>query len=251
MKADIISVGDKVDLKAAIRPMAEKRNKNRVRIYKSRVLDILQDGKLKLSMPIEGGKVLLLPVDGTFEIVFYTEKGMFRCISKITDRYKEGNIYLLVVEILTQLEKVQRREYFRLLCTIETKYHELSENEIDIESKQTIVKYQKHIKTSGVEEEQEIEYKRGVIVDISGGGVRIVSEEKFKKGTYIKFKFQIRKNYTVLEFELAGLVLMSEELINRPGQYEHRVQYYNIKKEDRETIVKYIFDEERKIRKMK
>ena len=32
-------------------------------------------------------------------------------------------------------------------------------------------------------------------------------------------------------------------------QYEHRVEFRNISKENREMLIKYIFQEERKIRK--
>lgn len=251
MWTDTISVGNRVDLKAAIRPMAEQQSTKPVRVYKSQFLDILDDGKLKLSMPIEGGKVLLLPIGGNFEMFFYTEKGIFRCIGKISDRYKEGNIYLLVVEILTHLEKFQRREYFRLLCTLDTCYYKLSESKKDMESKRKIVAYQSDEPILEDESGEKIKCSKGTIVDISGGGVRIVSEERLEKATYIRFKYNIKRNYTIFEFDLVGLVLSSEGIMNKIGQYEHRIKYHNIKREDREAIVKYIFDEERKIRKMK
>ena len=47
-------------------------------------------------------------------------------------------------------------------------------------------------------------------------------------------------------FSLIGKVLDVKEVENRPGAYEHRVQYVNMDKDNREDIVKYIFDAERK-----
>ena len=41
------------------------------------------------------------------------------------------------------------------------------------------------------------------------------------------------------------------ELENRKGVFEHRVQYINMDAEEREEIIKYIFDEERKTIKNK
>ncbi len=48
------------------------------------------------------------------------------------------------------------------------------------------------------------------------------------------------------EYSLVGKVLSSKEIENRPGIFEHRVQYVNMEAGNREEIIKYIFDEERK-----
>ena len=46
-----------------------------------------------------------------------------------------------------------------------------------------------------------------------------------------------------------GKVLSARELENKPGVFEHRVQYYNMDEDIREEIIKFIFEEERKQRK--
>ena len=48
------------------------------------------------------------------------------------------------------------------------------------------------------------------------------------------------------EYRLVGKVLAVNELENRPGSYEHRVQYVNVDPKDREEIIQYVFDEARK-----
>ena len=45
--------------------------------------------------------------------------------------------------------------------------------------------------------------------------------------------------------------MLFRSLDNRPGTYEHRVQYYDIDPVEREEIIKYIFEEERKSRQKK
>ena len=42
-----------------------------------------------------------------------------------------------------------------------------------------------------------------------------------------------------------------KELENRRGTFEHRVQYINIDNQQREEIIRYIFEEERKNRQRK
>ena len=91
--------------------------------------------------------------------------------------------------------------------------------------------------------------KDGVIVDISGGGVRFVTKTKYEKETKIFFSFSLNINNKPVEFKTLGIVLESKELKNRPGEYENRVQFINMQADERETIIRYIFEEERKIRR--
>ena len=51
------------------------------------------------------------------------------------------------------------------------------------------------------------------------------------------------------EYTLVAKVLMVRELEDRPGVYEHRAQYINIDTSEREEIIRFIFEEERKHRK--
>lgn len=44
-------------------------------------------------------------------------------------------------------------------------------------------------------------------------------------------------------------ILVSIEVENKPGSYEHRAQYINIDTSEREEIIRFIFEEERKRRK--
>jgi c-di-GMP-binding flagellar brake protein YcgR len=48
---------------------------------------------------------------------------------------------------------------------------------------------------------------------------------------------------------VTGKVLKVEPLENRDGLFEHRVQFLKISDSEREDIIHYIFEEERKIRK--
>jgi c-di-GMP-binding flagellar brake protein YcgR len=90
--------------------------------------------------------------------------------------------------------------------------------------------------------------RKSVIVDISGGGIRFVSNYKYEKDTMIYMTFRLSVNGTDEEYEVAGKVLTVKELENHEGEYEHRLQYVNIDSAEREEIIRYIFEEERKNR---
>ena len=51
------------------------------------------------------------------------------------------------------------------------------------------------------------------------------------------------------DYTLIAKIIMVRELDDKPGLYEHRAQYINIDTIEREEIIRFIFEEERKNRK--
>ena len=152
------------------------------------------------------------------------------------DRYRDNNIYVLALDLTTNLRKYQRREFYRFSCALEMNSRELLKEEID------------SLNQSRNSLQPELPLKRSVIVDISGGGLRFVSNLEYEKGSLILCNYNLVVDGTQKHYSLVGKVLSVEELENRPGVYEHRVQYLNMDVDDREEIIKYIFNEERKNR---
>ena len=91
--------------------------------------------------------------------------------------------------------------------------------------------------------------KRSVIVDISGGGIRFVGKYAYEPESLICCKYNLATDGRVKEYTLVAKILTVRELEDRPGIYEHRAQYINIDTADREEIIRFIFEEERKYRK--
>jgi len=88
--------------------------------------------------------------------------------------------------------------------------------------------------------------KRSVIVDISGGGLRFLSTQKYEPDSMIYCSYYLLKKGEKKQIEVVGKVLTVNELENRKGTYEHRVQYVNVDVDTREQIIQFIFEEERK-----
>ena len=60
---DLIKPGDKIDIRLLQQVENEERTGDTVKVYKSQVLDINKRGNLEISMPTEGTKLILLPLD--------------------------------------------------------------------------------------------------------------------------------------------------------------------------------------------
>lgn len=203
--------------------------------YQSKVLDILSEDKIEILMPMEKSKVITLPVDGEYDLYFFTEMGLYQCYARITDRYKDNNVFVLVMDLTSNLRKYQRREYYRLSCALEMSSRPLQAEEA-------------RLAEAGARERRirDLPLKNSVIVDISGGGLRFVADYAYEADSLILCKYRLMIDKEEKEYNLAGKVLAVREVENRPGSYEHRVQYINVGMEEREEIIKYIFDEERR-----
>ncbi|MDE7479555.1 MAG: flagellar brake protein [Lachnospiraceae bacterium] len=231
-----ISPGDKLELKSTVNVMLPDGTEG-VRTYKSSVYDILDDEQLELVMPMEQTKLVLLPVDGEYDVCFFSHGGMYRADVRIIDRQKINGTYILVAELISNLHKYQRREYYRFNCVVEMSAREMARQEVDAFARGFTYLI------------SEKEMERGVIVDISGGGTRFVSRRKFNENSKILMRFCLSIMGMYRPFLLAARVICSNEIENRPNEYENRVKFEFIDTATREEIIKYIFDEERKNRK--
>ena len=232
-----ISPGDKLEMKSTTDVKLPDGSQG-VRLYKSTVYDVLDDGRIEIVMPYGAEQACSAP--GLMENTRSASSHMEACIVQMyvfLDRDKINNTYVLIAEMITNLHKFQRREYYRFNCVIEMKMRELNKAEVEAFSKNLGYLI------------SEADMLRGVIVDISGGGLRFVSRTPYRQGTvlYLKYKLEIADKEK--EFNMAAMVLSSEQIPNRADEYQNRVKFLNMNTTTREDIIKYIFNEERKNRK--
>ena len=204
--------------------------------YQSQVIDVISEDRVEISMPMEKSKLILLPVDGEYDLYFYCDSGLYQCYARVVDRYKNNSLYVLVLDLISNLRKHQRRAYYRFSCALEMNSRQLQEEE------------ETALTDSGNGDAMtpKLPLKSSIIVDISGGGLRFVANYAYEAQSLILCKYSLLINGENKEYNLVGKVLNVRELDNRKGVFEHRVQYVNVDSAEREEIIKYIFDEERR-----
>lgn len=235
----LITEGNKIDFKDIL--SKEQLNGGLTpATYASQVFEIRNDNILRVSMPIEHGRIIPLSKGKKFDAFFYTAKGLYQCRVIIIDRFKINNIYMMDIELLTEPVKYQRRQYYRLELNIPVRYMQITETESNV-----------------MANEEELperlgnlsEYHTGETIDISGGGLRFTGDTLVEKGNRLAVVFDIDYEGNIERYLLAADVIMSFAIPQHHGMYEHRVEFKDISKENREMLIKYIFQEERKIRK--
>ncbi len=236
MLSKYVMPGNKVEIQAVERVKFADENEKK-RVYVSQVNDILSEERLEVLMPMEKSKLILLPVNAEYDLYFYTPTGLYQCFVNVIDRYKSENQFILLLELTSNLRKFQRREYYRLGCALEMNARPLEKEEVNaVENNSTFL-------VPG------LPLKRSVIVDISGGGIRFVGSYCYEPDSLVYCKYSLVIDGNAKEYTLVSKVLTVRELEDRPGYYEHRAQYINIDTVEREEIIRFIFEEERKHRK--
>ncbi|MCM1388613.1 MAG: flagellar brake protein [Bacillus sp. (in: Bacteria)] len=236
-----IEPGNRIELQKVRRLRDDDDAKRKV--YNSQLIDIISDDRIEISMPMEKTKLILLPIGGEYDLYFFTTNGLYQCYARVVDRYKTNNMFMVQLDLTSNLRKHQRREYYRFSCALEMNSRPLEKEEV-----RAIEKDSEQLQSEILV--PELPLQRSVIADISGGGLRFVAEYAYEVDSLILCKYSLWMEGETKEYTLYGRVLEVKPIENRPGFYEHRVQYVHMDKDNREEIIKYIFNEERKTLKM-
>lgn len=242
MISSIITEGTKVDIRMVSQVERSQKTGEDVHIYKSQIYGIKDNGELEMIMPTEGGRIILLPLGIRFEFVFYTNKGLYKSIGQIKERYKTENKYMLRIELNTQLSRYQRREYYRLECIIDMKYMNISAEMAKYDNLEDIID---ELRNENFYENQ----KKAAIVDISGGGVRFISDEINSADSDIIMIVNLDNGVEENQYYLVGHIIQCTKLEVQDRKYENRVEFILKDSKVRDEIIKFIFAEERRTRK--
>lgn len=238
---DIIP-GTKVDIRILQEANRSATTGQEVQSFVSKVFDVLDDGSLELDVPSIGGKLVLLPMNIRYEAVFGTKAGMRVAQIEIVQRYKRGTFYIMKAVLTSKVERFQRREYYRLDCSLPGYFLAL-----DLDEK-TILKLPSiH---SLLQNNENLRKAMGAttILDLSGGGARFVSKLDIGTLPYALLQFTIDDGNGKTNVELFGKIL-DNKIDTDTGNHMYRVKFLYRDSEWQEIIVKYIFERQRKLRK--
>lgn len=212
-----IKLGDKVEL---VTEVTVDGNQDQ---YYSKIQEVRDDGEVVIMAPLESGRVIPLELNRKYGMCVYTSKGLYRCEVQVVSRNKDEKLYLINLQILTALQKYQRRQYYRLDCMLSFHY----------------------------KDDEEDNWSDGTILDISGGGIRFTSthELEHKKGVVNHIELDYGDDSRHLY--LSGVIIESAKMRGNDRLYENRVEFDAISNDDRELIIRFIFEEERRRRKNK
>lgn len=211
-------------------------------VYISSVFGVTKKEEIIFHIPTRKGHTVTIPMNVPFNAVFNTKNGMFQLTGEITKRGRLENFPVYVFIPSTKLTKVQRRDYFRFQCLIPIKVLPIP-HEVAILPNMTLVEddLQRYGNTYGMP-------VSGNIIDISGGGAKFTAKTDVITDRFMYCSFKLKSKQINQTINVVARRVKSEYK-EKLGIFEHRIEFLFKEPEDRETIIKYIFDEDRRLRK--
>lgn len=211
---DLFHIGDRINI---IRYRKKKED-----IYPSQVLDILSNDSLMISGPIHKSSVVTMHKGDIIGIECIVEnKGRYIFKAEILNRYEKG-IYKLEVRKISKIQRFQQRKFYRFSASLpvkiifNTKINDLSKS----------IEENCHTK------------------DISGSGMKLLCNYEYRVGDIVQCILKL--NDETLKFDCE--VVRIEETDMSDYKFSMGINYINIKDIERDFIVKFIFEQERKLR---
>lgn len=241
---ELTRLGDKIDIQLVQQLEMQSRGEleGTIRTYKSSVFDYISDNEMEIAMPTENGRMVLFQVGLRCKLLFYTKKGLYTCTAVVQKRYKKENFFVLAMQITSNPVKFQRREFFRIDCMLEIRYVSITEDVAKFPTTEALF-------TEVQKPEYMDEFKNGILLDLSGGGIRFSTVEKLEIDSFILTEIRLTNDKFDQTFYIVTKMIASERMSNGSERYINRGQFIFKNLRDRENIVRYVFDEERRIRR--
>lgn len=193
-------------------------------MYKASVQDITES-EILITIPINNSIYLTLNEGVELEQFFYDKKGnFFTYKTKVIRRYTEKEIPFYRLSKPYDVKKIQRRDYFRVNIIQIINYIKEAELQKDIR--------------------REENYEDALLLDLSGGGMRIKVKEKLSFNDSIISNL----NYENEKVVIKGRVVRIEKTEDK--RYIYGIDFKDIDNSTREKIIRIVFKIMRKQREL-
>lgn len=193
-------------------------------IYKSNVQDITEE-YIALSLPIANGSYASLIKNDIVEVIYNNDNNIYSFEATVIGRKKEKNIPMILINIPKEeeIKKIQRRRNFRIELFQKMKYLVFSKDKF----KQSLIE--------NIPNKME-EASPGTMMDLSGGGMKIVVKNGINLGDYVAVQFSIYGKQMVI----VGVCVRCVKL--ETGEFSCGIEFYEIDGKQRESVISYTFD---------
>lgn len=180
----------------------------------SQIVDIIDENEFIISAPFYKANVITLQMDDYLNIAFTYENGLYIFDGKVIWSHEENGITLYRIKVKSKIQKLQRRQHFRLIHTVPIVFQWLRDG-------------------------QE-KYGQGMTKDISGGGLKFVCGDKFQTDELLDIFVRLGPD---MEIKTSGKVKRCD--IISEHRYEVSITFESLSFGKREVLIKYIFDLQR------
>lgn len=227
-----------------IRPMdLTQDDKNKHIIYLSKVLMINEDGTVDLSVPTFMDEQVDLERNTRYSFLFIEENNFLENDKTLKvaqgvflQRIRIDNKPMAKIRLVTDINKIQRRDFFRIGCRIDMFFQTISLRSEDFRRSDYIDLISENIDNDA--------WKEGIILDISGGGMKFQTESPIIDLPYIYSTFLLNVNGKEKRIGVSGKVL-SRQPVPRSLLCTHRVKFEPQASRAQNDILAYVYAKQR------
>ena len=176
-----------------------------------------------IAVPIVEGVIYAVRVGSVITVYMQEGNSFYRFQARVTHRLVQDGRSVMRILRLSEIDSAQRRSYYRFRCSIPLKYR-------------VITDYKDY---------KDQPFTDGVTADISGAGLCFSADVKIEVDSLIEFELQIDER--IIYF--VGQVRRCDRRVERSAEkhhYQTGVMFSEIEENQREFIIRFIFNEERR-----
>ncbi|MBM3330165.1 MAG: hypothetical protein FJY67_11975 [Calditrichaeota bacterium] len=205
---NFLQIRDRVELRVS--------HGDSVSVFDVRVQDIQPDG-IYIDRPIIDKRLMPARIGSLIEIQFQRQDATYRFNTRILREEAIGLLPILVVERPRELERIQRREHFRLDIEMPVRLHRLQRDKVERLSPAIT----------------------GTAVDLSAGGLKLAASEDVLKGLEegerVLLSFSLEKLLSIFRVEAVVLKILPDS--RRDDYLVLMCRFTDIPKELQEEII--------------
>lgn len=188
--------------------------------FKSNIQDLTSE-YIGISIPVLTGRYLPLSKGETVEVLYYFNKEIYGFKTTVIGR-KIDKIFIILLAHPSKIKTVQRRNYVRVPISLEISF--------------AIVEKEKNLTNLN---DNRYEFFNVTTMDISGGGISVISDKSIRYGDHVMVKLPILDETLTI---LGKIVRIDKKEDNKKN---YGVSFLNIDNRTRDRIIRYIFQKMR------
>jgi len=170
--------------------------------------------------PVSRGRLVDLPKFVNYSLQVHADNAIYRFKAKVVEHLKLDGFDMVKFKVLDEGEKTQRRDAFRFDCAIPVEFSIIHDNG------------------------EQSETEKGLIIDISAGGIKMFSDIDLAESTLLNVQLQLGKDFIVAFGDVRTKIRIPSAKKSRyPFQYG--VRFSMMPEADKECIIRFIYQEQR------
>lgn len=191
--------------------------------YASKVENVHDDGIIDVLLPIFKNQVLYIKSDTLLKVIVARDSAIYEFKAKIVSKLM-GVVPLLRLERISEIIKIQRRNYYRL----------------------KVVKGIRVRRAINFKEKLFEEYFNASLIDLSGGGIGFTSYKELNESDVVEINMELNSNVVKIFGRIIRKRLLDK---NENGMFSYGAHFEKITEIERNSIMRFIFEEQRKLAK--